>query len=338
MAAMTLEELKAKNASEEVETTKATAAKEVEADDLEAEDESPETVETAESEQGESEEAEVEAWMQTDEQTSDDSGNAVPVAKHINMRSKLKGTIREQASELEQLRAENESLKANRSQPAKAQPEAVAPMPELEDFDYDKGKYARAMQNWIGQQTSAQVSAAMQGSQQKQSQQAAQQRFTKSLDDHYDRAANLVATQGISAELYQAADTKFRSVVEAAAPGRGDAIADHLISSLGEGSEKVGYFIGRNAEAQASLQSKLMADHTGLQAAIYLGELKRQVTSPVRKQSMAPKPAPRIGGSEPAQDMSKRLKREYREAANDPQKRIDTRRKARAAGLNPDEW
>jgi hypothetical protein len=142
LAAMTLEELKAKNASEEAEMTKATAAKAVEADDLEAEEESNDLVTAAESDQEEGEEPEAEAWMQTDEQTSDDSGNAVPVAKHINMRSKLKGTIREQASELEQLRAENESLKANRSQPARAQPEAIAPMPELEDFDYDKGKYA----------------------------------------------------------------------------------------------------------------------------------------------------------------------------------------------------
>lgn len=338
MANMTLEELKAKNASEEAEATKATAAEEVEADDLGAEDESLEPVETAESEQEEGEEAEVEAWMQADEQTSDDSGKAVPVAKHAQMRSKLKGTIREQASELEQLKAELEALKAGRVKPVQAQPEAVAPMPMLENFDYDQNKYAQAMQQWVSQQAEAKVNAALQGSQQKQSQKAAQERFAKALDDHYDRAANLVATQGISAELYQAADTKFRSVVEAVAPGRGDAIADQLISSLGEGSEKVGYFLGRNSEAQAMLQSKLMAGDGGIQAAIYLGELKRQVTSPARKQSMAPKPAPKVGGNEPAHDLSKRLKREYREAANDPQKRIDTRRKARAAGLNPDEW
>lgn len=329
---MTLDELKAQNAAAEAEAEQDTPIGPEEAEEV-AEDVEQEESEEAGEPAEESSEAESEAWMQTDEQTSE---GAVPVAKHAAMRSKLKGQVREQASEIEALRAEIEQLKSGKAQ---AQPpQQMRPMPTLADCDYDEGKHAQAIAQWVDERTEAKIKAQTQVSTKQQQQEAATRAVSQAVDAHYDRAAELIAKQGISAELYQAADTKFRSVIENVMQGRGDTVADFLISNMEEGSEKVVYYVGRNATVQQTLQAKLLADPSGVKASIYLGELKAKSTAPAQRVSAAPKPPTKVSGDEPAGDIVKRLTRQYKDAQKDGdmQKRIDVRRKLRQAGVDPD--
>lgn len=336
---MTLDELKAQNAATEAEAEQDTPIEPEEAEEVAEEVEQDESGEAGEPSEGSSE-AESEAWMQTDEQTSE---GAVPVAKHVAMRAKLKGQVREQASEIESqareiksLRAEMEQLKSGKAQ---AQPpQQMRPMPKLADCDYDEEKHAQAIAQWVDERTEAKIKAQTQVNAKQQQQEAATRAISQAVDAHYDRAAELIAKQGISADLYQSADTKFRSVIESVMPGRGDTVADFLISNMEGGSEKVVYNVGCNAAVQQALQAKLLADPSGVKASIYLGELKAKAVNPVKRESTAPKPPTKIGGDEPAGDIVKRLTRQYKDAQKegDMQKRIDLRRKLRQAGVNPD--
>ena len=69
--AQTLEELKAENAAKEAEALENTETQEVETTEAEVEEETQETQEVAEQNEEEGEAETIEAWMQTEEQTSD---------------------------------------------------------------------------------------------------------------------------------------------------------------------------------------------------------------------------------------------------------------------------
>ena len=111
---MSLEELKRQNAEEEALIQEEPQLEEVEESEA-AEDLEAEVAETEGSEEAAEVESEpVEAWMQSDDQASQDNDTA-PVANHIKMRQKLKGSIKEHKSEIEELKAEIETLKSTRT-------------------------------------------------------------------------------------------------------------------------------------------------------------------------------------------------------------------------------
>ena len=332
--AKTLEELKQENAeAEALESTEAQTVlegEEVEADEVEAE----ESEEVAQTESEETEETELEAWMQAEEQTSDDD-HGVPVAKHASMRNKLKGTIREQESEIDQLRKQIEELKGSSSPAPSVRAASELPTrPKLDDFDYDEDKYNQAMDAWYD----AKLDVKLQSTQQQTQTAQALEKLNSDVDRHYERAEKLIAETGIKPELYRDADTAVRKAIEAVRPGTGDQVADFIISTLGEGSEKVMYYLGRNEAAKASLQAKLVNDPSGLQAMAYLGQVSAKVTTPVKSKTKAPAPAPKAEGDAAVSTSDKAWIKKYKAAKNDPQKSFDVRREARKAGVNTSNW
>jgi hypothetical protein len=340
----TLEELKAENADTEVKTDESIPqAEEVETEVEAVEEESEEVVNPGEGEQTETEGAETEAWMQTEEQTSEgsDEETVVPLAAHTKMRGKLKGRIGEQNEELEQLRAENASLKQGRAAPAQ-ETATPAAMPTLEGSEYDEAKYQQALSGWMAQQVQAQVAHATQASTNTAAQTQAAQQLDQAVDDHYQRAAKLAEGSGITPELYQNADTVVRQTIESVLPNMGDIVTDNMIARLGEGSEKVMYFLGRNKTAQEKLRSSLVADPTGISAALYLGELKSTVAAPQKRVSRARAPATQIQGDEggSAKVAAKKLKEAYSSAhkRGQGQAAYNAKKQAKAAGIDVSDW
>ena len=122
-------------------------------------------------------------------------------------------------------------------------------------------------------------------------------------------------------------------------PGKGSAVVDVLISRIGEGSEKVSYYIGRNETARAKFQALMMEDPTGIKASIFLGEQKARLTGAINKQktSKAPAPAPDVTGGRVAVDGGAELKKKY-DSAKTIQEQLDARRAARKAGIDVSKW
>lgn len=336
----TLEELKRENA--EAETAEVTAPQaEIETEETKAAVvETEETEEVAETSEEATEEAPVETWMQAEEQTSD-NGDQVPVSKHVAVKHKLKGTIKEQVSEIEQLKAQIEELKTSPITPP-ATPAAASEIgarPKLDDYDYDDDRYNAALDAWYDAKMEAKLLGQQQTVQQNTQQQEVAQKLTQSVDDHYKRAATLIETAGIKPELYQTADTSVRRAIEAVKPGQGEQITDFIISTLGEGSEKVMYKLGIDSTAQAELQSKLINDPSGMQAMAYLGRLSEKVNAPVKRKSKAPAPAATLQGDAQGDGSaaSKAMLKKYK-AAKDTQSRFDVRREARKAGVDVSNW
>ena len=334
----TLEDLKAENAAEEAELSQA-APVEDEALEEVAEAEAEESSEVAELSEEETEEEEVESWMLADEQTSDDNahftGSDIKAAK-----SKLKAKLSKVEDEKVGMQAQIDALKmqltgGTQPQVAAQQPSIMA-YPTLESVGYDEDLLASQMQAYIGSQINAGISAATQTYTRQASNNQASQAMDKKVDDHYQRASELLKETGITEEVYQAADMRVRQVVESVLPGQGDISTDQMIARLGEGSEKVMFSVGQNAVKREKLRGLLLDDPTGLSAAMYLGEQKIEITKPVKRKSSAPKPAKSVKGGKDSDNASS-FKRKY-DAAKTANERINLKMDAKKQGVNTREW
>lgn len=339
----TLEELKRENAEAEAKSTEVPQTEEEETETEAVEEETEESSEVAEPGDGETEETETEAWMQSDEQASQEgaeksfTGSDIAAAKR-KLRAKLERTHN---SEVEELRAEIEKLKSGGvQQQASAAPEPKRP--RLEDFDHDEDAHQDALDRWYEARMEAKIQQATAGQQQTAQQRQAEENFNRAVDQHYERAAKLAKEANITAEVYQNADLAVRSAIEQAMPQRGDLVTEQLISMLGEGSEKVMYYLGRNKAELATLQSALLDDPTGMKAMLHIGKISSKISNPQKQTSRAPKPATQIRGDEGAglPANAKALKKKYDAAAKsgDAQARFDARRAAKLAGVDVSHW
>lgn len=338
--AQTLEELKAENAAAELTGTEETEVitpntiAEVEEEEVETEEADTDTEDLGE---GKKEEV-LESWMQTESEESEGNFNNGDMA---SLRRKLKGKVKERDEEIEQLRAENERLKTPQQS---QQANQVPPRPTREQFDWDDDKYDAAVDEWQMQRFQATQANQQQQSKVNQSQQAQLDAITKATDSHYERAQKLVESGAISAEAYTLADTAVRTAFEQVFPSQGDTVTDAVISqlnSLGEGSEKVMFHLGRNPTALSSLKSKLTSDPSGMQAMAYLGTLHAKATqSPTKKVSQAPKPATQLKGEENTSSASKPMLKKYQAAhkSGNSQEAFNIKREARQKGIDTTSW
>jgi len=281
----------------------------------------------------------VEPWMEeeTEDQTSDDDpSQSVPVGKFVGLKKKLRGQITERDDEIEKLKRENAELAK-----LKPKPETALARPKRDDFDDDE-LFDEAFDEYTQSRTAETINRTRLEEQKQTDQQKAHQNLTEAVDSHYLRAAELIEKRGIKPEIYQAADTTVRKAVEAIFPNQGDIIVDQIISVLGEGSEKVIPFIGRNKAALAKLQSLLVSDKSGMKAAVYLGEEKRRLLNitNLNPRSNAPNPATGIKGDAPAAGAAGRFKKKFdaADAKDNIQLAYDIKKEARAAGVDVSKW
>ena len=334
---MTLEELKKQNAEAETAEQGAQPGEAEEAEAQQPEPEEPEG-EEAEGEEGEGSQ-EIPAWLATGEQTPE--GAQVPVKTHVAMKQKLKGRLSEQKGELEQLKQEIQQLKTGATQQPARTPQADRPMPKADDF-YDKpdpdAAYHSALQSWMDNRLEQKLSAQIQQQQQTQQAQHQQRQVTAALDQHYERAAQIVNEGLLTADEFQAAETLVRQSVEAIAPGSGDVYVDAMLSSMGEGSEKVVVSLARNPSNLVAFSQALQQDQTGMKAAAYLGELKGRFSGASKRVSKTPTPGATLQGE--GAKTGGASKRQYIAAhkAKNRQKAFDIKRAAKAQGVDVSKW
>jgi hypothetical protein len=283
-----------------------------------------------------------EAWM--DDGTSGDQPAVMPQVAHMSIKNKLKGRIADRDSTIASLEAKVAALEAGKNQsPNVAQPtpgKAIPSVPKRAEYD-DDDSYFEAVDKYhdaAAQDRYARLDA--QNAQKRQVQQA-HQTVQQATESHFDRAAKLVESTGISPDLYKAADLSVRKAVESILPGAGDTVTDQLIANMGEGSEKVMYYVGNNVQAQAQFKSLLAEDRSGLKAAIYLGEQKTRLTKPHDGSSHAPAPAPELGGGDggsPAGTQDFKKIYDAADKADDPQAKINAKLDAKRAGVDVSKW
>lgn len=340
----TLKELKAENAEEvAAEPVEATQA---EADEVEtevvAEVEADEIEDNANPDDTEAKETEVEAWMQTEEvEQGSDKTDAKFTDSDIGIvKQKLRAKMdKKHQSEVEQLKAEIEALKVK---PTTA-PVAPQGRPKREDFydaDDPDDAYVDALTDWKlnNRAATSQQEATKQAQAQKAQTQLSQ--IEEKVNKHYTKAAELTKTNGISEDVYRQADQNVRQAVESVAPNLGDAITDALIAKIGDDSEKVMYYLGRNQNKLLEFEKALRNDNSGIEAALMLGEIKRDLVKPLKRKSNAPAPAPSIKGDDNTSDKTKSYLRKYKEAekSNNRQKAFEIKREAKKAGIKTRDW
>jgi hypothetical protein len=336
MTVQTLAELKALN--EAAEQAEAAATAEVETDEeaevLGGELEEQEDVAAntgAESEGEEGEQEETEDWAKPE---------GVPVAKHVEMKHKLKAKLQSSDDEIARLKAENEALRSGSGKP-QVQHQSDAPvMPKMDDDDigYDDAKYQQRMAEYaaalVDYKLSTHERSRAQSSQQEQQNAAVQ----SGLEKHYERAEALVLAGKVTAENYQAADHVVRKAMVEALPDLGEVVLDNLIARLGDGSEKVIYHLGVNPAALSKLKESFKTDPTGFASSMFLGELKAKFTSAtIDKSSKAPKPDRPLNGT--AKVSTGGLHAAYKKsfAAQDG-KSLSIKREAKAKGIDTSKW
>lgn len=335
-----LEELKAENSQgPEVEPDKdelqddTDGAAEGELGEGDDKDEDDEPGEGSESESGKVNEP----WFE-EEPDGDAEGKVVPLQSHINTRNKLKGKIADVEDENADLKRQLEELQNGSPKPSAVD---VGEKPKREQFleeEDPEEAYLDAVLEWRETKTLKESQAG----QQRQQQLKVQQEVSDSVNDHYKRAEDLVKTAGIDESVYVSADKAFRESIEAVLPKRGDAVTDALIHQIGEGSEKIIVYVGRNQERMGKLQQALQADPTGIKATMLIGEWKGEINAPAKRKTNAPEPAPGPGGQQPSTSAAevKRLKKAYDQAHKnkDAQKAYNAKKKAKAAGVDVTNW
>jgi hypothetical protein len=332
---LTLSELKAQNAAEDAKKEQLNA-------DYEAAENEPENLDNnltdgvsdnQEAQEVDENQEQTEAWL-SEENADGESNEGDAELKFSNKdigaaKSKLKAKLKAEKDEVQRLKEEVERLKSNVSAPVSQKTENT--VPQFYDFDGDEAAYAKAMQQWVAQSVQQVSKAQSEAFRQQEEQQA----LERSVNEHYERAAKLVQKHGIEPDLYREAGLTLRRTVDQVFPGAGDVITDKILATLGEGSEKVEYHLGRSAQKREILKAKLLEDKNGLSAMAFLGRILAEVNEPARKQTRAPAPAARAtggnssGGQATAQDFVKKYN-----AEKDPQKRFQIMRDAKKSGVD----
>lgn len=357
--AMTLAELKAENEAEEAKlkaqteenTTTAAAETKVEeaeppppkaGEENEGDGVDPDkSVEPSDSEPGAEPEGDgSEDWMKGEGQSPAEKKFTDSDVRTARLKAQAK-TERKYSDEIDQLRAENEKLKNRPATPIDTT------KPRRDDFldaeDPDEA-YFDALTDWKIEKERTTQKTSQQAAQIETRRQDEVLKINQGVDQHYERVVNLAEKSGITAEAFRAAETQFRQTVRNAIPGSndevGDAVADAFIAKLGEGSEKVVYNLGINAERRSELMRKFQNDPTGLDAGMYLAELKAELTAPSRRKSTAPDPAADLKGDVQTGSRNRALKTAYDKAAkkDDGQAMYDAKKAARAAGADTSTW
>lgn len=296
---------------------------------------------------------ELESWQLTEEAEASENDRKtgfVPNHEAAEKRRKnraLKGELSEAKDENEELLARIAALESGKAQAPQQQAVTEAPKPKRDDFcdsDDPDEAFTDALVDWkLDKSISAQNTKTQHSEQlatQTRNQEAQQQTIQKSLDDHYGRAAELVADGKVSEESYKNADRMVRMSMDNIVKGRGDILTDALIStlnSLGKGSEKVMYQLGVNPLKLQELQSKLIADPSGLTASAYLGQLQSQIQTPGKRRSQAPEPGEDVNGEGGNGGKAGTIQKQYAKS-NDPQERVSMKRKAKREGIDTSNW
>lgn len=311
---MTLEELRAQAEAEE-ETTE---AEEPETQD-EPEEEEAEDAETDEgsSDEEEGEEAEAEPSedfeLELDGEPEPGQQKPSPEDALIYKLTKQKAKAREYKSELDELKAEIAALKSGQAQPqTQSRPQQPAqqypPVPVLYEDGIDtKEQYTQAYQRWM-----AECKAVDERNSQADQQKSEYKRQMEEMTHNLAKRLGKFATEHkIKDDRVVEAAERATSEIDGATKIEGSLA--YLLDSVGDGGERVAYYIGTNDTAMSKVKELLQQDNTGLKAVAYMtklaGQLKPKHSS---RTSKAPAPDQPLKGDKATNSaIAKRLKKDY---------------------------
>tara|TARA_R110002020_G_scaffold461823_1_gene680974 strand:+ start:7243 stop:8277 length:1035 start_codon:yes stop_codon:yes gene_type:complete len=344
---MTLDELKLKNAEEEAANEQAPQP------DLKAVDTVAVDVEEqvsgndlAEDQAEESDNTEIEPWMQTELPGSENNSERMFTGSDVAAaKSKIRAKVeRKKNAEIEERDAEIEKLKAKLAnfEPSNASAPRSNKLkrPRPENFDNDEA-YESALDAYEDARIEARLADNQMQNAEASKVREFRSRIEKGVDSHYELAVQFTQEAGINQDVYKQADANVRNAIEdALGQGRGDEVANLLISKLGKGSEKLVFFLGRNESKLNELKAMLTGDPSGIDASIWLGRKQNELLASNKIKTKTPAPPTNIGGDVETGDLAAKLKSEYRKAekSGDVQARFDARMKATRAGVDVEKW
>jgi hypothetical protein len=270
----------------------------------------------------------------------DQKPSDVPVSTHIRMKQKLKGRLADSNDEVERLRKENETLKSGITTQTPPTLKELPKRPKEDDFETLQ-EHDEALVKYDDDMLQIRLDTANKKTEIKNAQVRAKENLNQAVDAHYERAAKLIQDNNIDTEVYKKADLIVRETIEASRPGMGDIIADQIINIMGEGSEKVLYFLGRNKKALDKFKSLLTDDPSGLKASLFLGQQKERLLTTKQKTSKAPPPDDDVHGDATPSSSKGKAFLKHRKAAlkkGDIQAAYDAKKNAKAAGIDVSTW
>lgn len=255
-------------------------------------------------------------------------------------RKKWKSRYTEQKEKNDEIIKENERLKKELEAKSIVTNKV---RPKREDFDSEE-KYEDALYDYRASIDTEKNQQIFFKNEQRRIFEEKQKKIDKDLDAHYIRVESLAKKSGISEDAYKGAELKFRGALDTLFPGIGDNVADELISSMGEGSEKVVYHLSINDEKLAKLTNLFRENPSGIKAAAYLGQLASTLSAPAKRTSRAPEPMDEIKGDKKTPSANaaneKKMREDYQRAhsSHDGQKAWALKKQAREAGIDTSSW
>ena len=275
-----------------------------------------------------------------DDPKSDDDDKLVSVKKHIKMKQKLKKRASDKEEENKRLKEKIDALEAQIQATAPVTKEKLV-RPNADDFETDE-EYQAAVKEYEEKLVDARMDARDERKAARVKREAYIAKRDAAVDEHYDRAAKLIKDSNIDLEIYKNAEDKVRNSIAKVLPKpeMADAMIDHLISMMGDGSEKVLYFIGRNSKVLGGLIDAVESDLTGITASMYLGRQLEKVAGTKNRVSRARKPAKDAKGDSKTNQAGASWRRKYEAAhkSGDNQKAFDLKREARKSGIDTGAW
>ena len=295
----------------------------------EPEVEEPEIEEDPEPETEEPEETDFELELEGEPEPDQQKKPSVEDAL-IHKLTKQKKRAQAAESEVETLKKELELLKQSISKPQSTQAHAGMPkFPDLHDdgIDGDREKYDQAVKDYLDAVNTFNNRHA---------------EADKAKDDHAQRIAgmtrNLAVRTAKFVEEHKINVDRVASAIELAAAdidavtGIDGAMA-YLLDSVGDGSERVAYYIGTNEGARLKLKELLQEDRNGLKAIAHMTRLAEKLKPKTSREiSKAPEPDKSIKGDTIATASAKKLQQLY-DKESDISKLQKIRKRARELGI-----
>lgn len=331
----------AKNQGEEVE--------ELDQDAIATEDEGQDQADDAGDQSDDGAEEEDTTWMQdeeTDSSEDDDDEQAdgtgpkgVPVDKHILMKQKLKKKLLGKDDENVKLKERIKELEEGGAQKKVALDLSKPVRPRRNTFksddDYEDAmdEHEEKLAQFIPKVAATEANTAEQ----------LQRRVkvvTDAVDGHIDRAAKLIEKHSIDPDVYSSAQDSVKQIIGSVKPGGEDHIFNEFIERLGEGSEKVMFYVGKNKKQLNEFERLFRSDPSGLSAAMFLAEKRNEIAGAKNLSSRSPKPSAKLRGGEAVKASESALKKKYDEAhkKGNNQEAFNIKRQAKGAKIDTSGW
>lgn len=248
--------------------------------------------------------------------------------------TKQKQKAREYKTELEELKSELKAIREGQPAQTQAKPQPPAneiqlpPFPDLYDegIDGDRQKYDQAIKKWWVKSRETEQRNAQ-----------ADQQQTEYKRQMEDMTHNLAKRLGKFASEHKIKDERVISAAEKATSEideatKIDGSLAYLLDSVGDGGERVAYYIGTNDAAMTKVKGLLQQDKTGMKAIAEMTRMaERLKPKHSSRTSKAPAPDTPLKGDGSSAN-AKSLQGKY-DKATDPNELMRLRKKARELGV-----